>query len=113
MFNFGVDLVDVLNPRIRIFLAFVLVLSILRIFIAFDATLAIDGALHVVIVDDGLFHFPHLTENSLLFLSIMGNVSSQIILFLVGPAIVPSQIDELLAVHIILESALLQPIDSE
>jgi hypothetical protein len=52
MFDFGVDLINVLNPRIRVFPSLVLILSILWIFIAFDAALAIDGALHVVVVDD-------------------------------------------------------------
>lgn len=89
LLDFGVDLIDIFHPRIKIFLGVILTLSIIGILGRCDATSWIDRILHiVVIVDNRLLHLSDLTEDDLLLFSVAALKGGIIVLLVIRPAVV-------------------------
>ena len=69
-----------------------------------DAGSAIDGTLHIVVIDDGLLHLSHLAENGLFLLAISAPVGCIVIFFVDRSAVISvagTEIHEVLAVGVI------------
>jgi hypothetical protein len=68
----------------------------------------------VILIDDGLFHLPHLVENSCLFLPATA-VRSVVILLIFGSSKLSftTRVDKLLSVGIEFEAIFFEPVDCE
>jgi hypothetical protein len=115
LLDLAVDLVDILNARVKLSRVIALGLSC-TVFVGSDAAAAIEGALHIL-VDQRFLHFTHLAEEGLFILAgvgfhivhVHGPFLERKTRFLVASA----EVVELATVEVIPQSALLETVDCE
>ena len=116
LFYLWVNFIDVFDSGIVLSAGIGFIVSILCVFVGDDAAAAVDWAPHVVIVDNGLLHFPYLAENGLFLFAGTALVRHIIVLLIILSAIGPigcPQAQYLFIVDFSSQTVLLQTIHSE